>query len=245
MGFIWRGDPALIHLRDLLRAGEIGEVREIRSASLLAVPVLPMNWMYEAGTGGGTLAQHGSHVFDWARWLIGADIAEVHGTLAHDVRSAPDAGHVHDLGEALGGVLPAQERGRFRPVLTDSGYDVRARFADGVRGTFWEAWHQAGPHDDHVLVHGEKGALEWRGSGGLTLHRVGAEPLALPLPGTAASGRAAGMERWSDLTHRFIGGIRKGTSRPEHATFDDGWQAAAVVGAVRRSDASGQWEKVA
>ncbi|CAO5179460.1 Gfo/Idh/MocA family oxidoreductase [Frankia sp. AiPs1] len=244
-GFIWRGDPALLRLRELLGMGAIGRCLEIHTACMLPVPALPMNWMYDRDLGGGALTQHGCHAIDWACWLLDSQIHEVNGRLTHDIRETAAGPRFHDISEAFAWSPGANgEAPRNLPVSAETGYDFTAIFANGVHGRFWEAWHRAGPYEDHVIVYGDTGTLEWRGALGLQLHRIGREPVTLPLDGGLASGRLEGMRRWRELTGRFIAAVQ-GDCDPDLPTLDDGWHACAVVDAVHRSQVSRSWETVA
>ncbi|MEU7755581.1 Gfo/Idh/MocA family oxidoreductase [Micromonospora sp. NPDC049171] len=249
-GFIWRNDPALVELRRLLREGAIGPVLEVHSTGALGVPVLPMTWMYEAGDGGGALAQHGSHVIDRARWLVGAEVTAVCGRLHHDVKEAVVAADFHDITDAF--AWARQHHGTTvdaprAPVRADTGYDFVATFDSGVRARFWEAWHLAGPAEDEVVVFGETGTLRWRGASGLTLHRIGAAPEVRDVDRAAGSGantpREIGLARWGELAAAFVAAIN-GAADTGHPTLTDGWRVAAISDAVRRSHHSGRWEEV-
>jgi predicted dehydrogenase len=261
-GFIWRGDPALVRMRALLAEGAIGRVAELHSTCALGVPVLPMNWMYDRDQGGGALAQHGSHVIDRARWLLGQDIVEVNGGLAHDVLSAPDAGRFHNVMDVFAWPRKAAagSGGHARePVTADTGYDFRALFADGTRGRFWEAWHFTGSAEDQIVAYGDQGTLEWRGTDGLRLHRLNGPAERIEGHQAAGSGartpREVGEQRWRELAGRFISAIRDSpaaagtplTAEPcaDYPTLDDGWRVAAISDAVRTSHESGRWEKTA
>jgi len=246
-GFIWRGDPALIRMRDLLRAGAIGPILEIHSTCALGVPPLPMTWMYEAERGGGALAQHGSHVVDRARWLVGGDFTEAQGRLHHDLKEATDAGGFSDITEAFAWAREhAGVKGPTSAVSADTGYDFTAVLSNGVRALFWEAWHLGGPAEDEVVVFGENGTLSWRGNGGLTLYRprTAPEQLADAAAGSGANTpREVGLTRWAGLAAAFTRAIQ-GDETAEHPTLVDGWQVAAVSDAVRRSSISGSRETV-
>jgi predicted dehydrogenase len=250
-GFIWRSDPALERMRAMAAEGAIGRLVEIHSVCPLGVPQLPMTWMYEAASGGGALAQHGSHVIDRARWLVGSEITRVCGRLAHDIGEAPDAGRFHDITEAFAWAREHAGRsydGPVSPVSADTGYEFSAEFGSGVRARFWEAWHLPGSVDDAVTIFGSAGCLEWRGTGGLRLHRPWQETEILNFAGAAGSGAATpreiGLAKWARLAGRFVEAIRNGADTG-HPTIEDGWRVAAVSDAVRRSSASGGWEDVA
>jgi predicted dehydrogenase len=254
-------------MREMIANGAIGRIAELHSTCALGVPVMPMNWMYDRDHGGGALAQHGSHVIDRARWLLGEDIVAVNGGLAHDVTEAVDAGRFHNIMDVFGHAHKAaagpsedgRRMGARHAVTADTGYDFRAVFAGGARARFWEAWHFAGPAEDHVVAYGEGGVLEWRGAGGLWLYRLirPAEPI--DVAEAAGSGahtpRAIGERRWRELAGRFIAAVgdpapAAGTTGAEAATvpgidyptLDDGWRVAAISDAVRTSHETGRWE---
>ncbi|MBB5825920.1 Gfo/Idh/MocA family protein [Micromonospora carbonacea] len=250
-GFIWRDDPGLLRMRELLTEGAIGRLVEIHSTCPLGVPQLPATWMYQADEGGGALAQHGSHVIDRARWLVGAEIDRVRGRLAYDVDDAAAPRRFHDITEAFAWARDNDGRTSDAPrvpVTADTGYDFSADFDNGVRARFWEAWHLLGPVEDEVSLYGEDGALQWRGAAGLWLSRPGAQPTRVEVPETVASGantpREVGLRKWAALAGRFVEAILTGVENG-HPTIVDAWQVAAVSDAVRRSHRSGGWEKVA
>ncbi len=249
-GFIWRLDPSLACLREELRSGTIGTIREIQSTCALGVPVLPHNWMYEHSHGGGAIMQHGSHVIDRARWLLDSEITKVVGRLHHDVEDAARGPRFHNVRDAFawsmpaagGDGAPAPER---VPVNVDTGYEFLGETASGVRVRFFEAWHLVGRHDDRVVVYGDDGTIEWIGGDGVTLLRPGQEPKTL-FEGSAGSGantpREVGWRLWGQLAGKFVASIH---GEPSDApTLEDGWHVMRIIDAVRRSDASGCWESV-
>lgn len=250
-GFIWRDDPGLLRMRELVADGAIGGLVEIQSTCPLGVPQLPATWMYQADEGGGALAQHGSHVIDRARWLVGAEVERVRGRLAHDLTDAAAPQRFHDVTDAF--AWAREHDGRTAdaprtPVTADTGYEFSADFDNGVRARFWEAWHLPGPVEDEVTLFGEDGALQWRGPAGLWLSRPGGGPVRVEVPETAASGantpREVGLRKWATLAGRFVEAIATGVHNG-HPTIVDAWQVAAISDAVRRSHRSGGWEKVA
>lgn len=250
-GFIWRDDPGLLRVRELLAEGVIGRLVEIQSTCPLGVPQLPATWMYQADEGGGALAQHGSHVIDRARWLVGAEVERVRGRLAFDLDDAAAPRRFHDITDAFAWARDNDGRTAAAPrvpVTADTGYEFSADFDNGVRARFWEAWHLAGPVDDEVTLYGEDGALQWRGPAGLWLSRRGTQPVRVEVAETAASGadtpREVGLRKWAALAERFVEAITTGVHNG-HPTVVDAWQVAAVSDAVRRSHRSGGWEKVA
>lgn len=249
-GFIWRDDPGLLRVRELVAEGAIGNLVEIQCNCPLGVPPLPSTWMYQANEGGGALAQHGSHVIDRVRWLVGAEIVRVRGRLHHDLADAAAPRRFHDITEAFAWARTADgdaDAPRV-PVTADTGYEFSADFDNGVRARLWEAWHLPGPVDDEMVLYGQRGALHWRGAAGVWLDRAGQPPIQIEVPGSAASGantpREVGLRKWAALAQRFVESINTG-AHCGHPTIWDAWQVAAISEAVHRSHRSGNWEKVA
>ena len=249
-GFIWRLDASLACLREELRRGTIGPIREVHSTCALGVPVLPYNWMYERSHGGGSLMQHGSHVIDRVRWLLDSEITKVVGRLHHDVQDAARGPEFHNVRDAFAwSMRPAGGDGQSGaarvPVDVDSGYEFSGETAGGIRVRFWEAWHLLGRHDDRIVVYGDDGTIEWTGGVGVSLLRHRREPESL-FEGSAGSGantpQETGLRLWGQLAGKFVASIH---GEPSDApTLEDGWQVMRVIDAVRRSDASGGWESV-
>jgi predicted dehydrogenase len=85
VGFNYRRVPALAMARDLIAAGRLGTVRQVRVSYLqdwLVDDSAPMTWrMRKEAAGSGALGDLGSHAVDQVRYLLGADIASVNGLL--------------------------------------------------------------------------------------------------------------------------------------------------------------------
>jgi predicted dehydrogenase len=248
-GFIWRGDPALKDMRELIRAGSIGRVLDVRSTCALGAPLMAWNWIHDRASGGGGLMQHGTHVIDRVRWLTHAEITAVCGRLLHDVSTAPVGPDFHNTldvfawaRENQGRPLDDLER---REVTADVGYEFLAELSIGARASFWESTHLCGPAEDEVVVAGEEGALVWSGTAGLRRHAPGREPEQVPTPTASGSGartpHAVGLQRWHELAAALIESVRAGENG-DHPTLADGWQVARVVDAVMRSHESRGWE---
>ena len=80
--FNYRFVPAVRLARDLIRDGELGEIRHFRARYLqdwLADPNAPVTWRLRSDSAGsGSLGDLGSHIIDLARFLVG-EIVEVAG----------------------------------------------------------------------------------------------------------------------------------------------------------------------
>jgi len=95
-GFNWRLTPAVLMARKLIEDGTIGEVRSFRGEWLadFGGPELPMTWRFQRATAGsGALGDLGTHVIDWARFLVGeiTDVVSLSRTYTTQ-RALPDGG---------------------------------------------------------------------------------------------------------------------------------------------------------
>jgi predicted dehydrogenase len=250
-GFIWRGDPGLARMRELIRDGRVGRVREIHSTCALGAPLMAMNWIYDEAAGGGGLMQHGTHVIDRVRWVLDAELTSLCGRLSHDVGTAPAGPDFHHTMDAF--TWARENHGRDlsdlpqAEVTADVGYDFLAELDNGVRARLWESTHLAGPAEEQLTVLGDRGALTWGGTDGLSFRAPGGAAESIAVDGTAGSGAATrhevGLQRWERLATAFLTTVRTGIPQ-DHPNLEDGWQVARIVDAVKRSHTTRRWETV-
>ncbi len=69
--FMWRHQPRSLELRKLVRRGEIGELRLIRSS--FSFPITPGDWRLDASRGGGALWDVGCYGVSTARFFAGSE----------------------------------------------------------------------------------------------------------------------------------------------------------------------------
>jgi predicted dehydrogenase len=153
----YRCCPAMTLARQIIAAGELGEIRHFRATYLqdwLIDPSLPMNWRLRKETAGtGALGDLGSHIVDLGRFLVG-EIAEVVGTMKTFVAERPGGGSSSGLSATAG-------KGT-ENVTVDDATLFLARFAGGALGTF-EATRMAPGRKNfnRVEVNGSRGSLVW------------------------------------------------------------------------------------
>jgi predicted dehydrogenase len=256
-GFVWRNDPAVLRLRNLIAEHAVGDVVEIHARCALGAPILPMTWMYEAEAGGGSLMQHGGHVIDRIRWITGQEFAEVSGELLRDIKEAEVGPRFHNVMEAFawgGKRLAELAQGAdplpTAPVTADTGYSFRATMAGGIRVSLWELWHGVGTHPDVVEIVGTRGTLVWSGAGGLHVVRPRQAPEPIAVEGSTEAGggdmkslEAQGARMWRRLVDAFVADVR-GEPHEPYPTMRDAWRVQQVIDAVGRSDESRSWVAV-
>ncbi|WP_234410809.1 Gfo/Idh/MocA family protein [Nocardioides terrigena] len=101
VGFNYRRVPALALARELIAAGRLGEVREVRAAYLqdwLVDADAPMAWrLRKEEAGSGALGDLGSHVVDQVQFLLGDTVSWASGHLRTFVTSRPGESGPEDV----------------------------------------------------------------------------------------------------------------------------------------------------
>jgi predicted dehydrogenase len=101
VGFNYRRVPALALARELIAAGRLGEVREVRAAYLqdwLVDSEAPMAWrLRKEEAGSGALGDLGSHVVDQVQFLLGDTVSWASGHLRTFVTSRPGESGPEDV----------------------------------------------------------------------------------------------------------------------------------------------------
>jgi predicted dehydrogenase len=242
--FNYRFVPAVRLAREMLEAGELGDIHHFRASYLqdwLADPQAPASWRLDAGeAGSGALGDLGAHIIDLGRYLVG-EIASV-GALTRTF-------------------VPERPGGR---VTVDDAFEAFVEFEGGAVGTL----------EASRFCPGRKNAMSWevngsKGSIRFELERI--NELSLHLEGSRPGSRAQGfrtvlvteadhtfLEHWwppghvigwehtfVHELHHFLTAVRDGGRvGPHGADFEDGYRAAEVCDAIARSAASGHREAV-
>jgi predicted dehydrogenase len=257
--FNYRFVPAIQYAKNLIDAGEIGEIRHFRGTYLqdwLVDPDAPWSWRNdEEMAGSGALGDLGSHTVDLARFLVG-DVERVCGHLKTFVDERPIEGEDET-----------------RPVTVDDAYSAQAEFENGAMGTF-EASRFATGHknDNRIEIHGSEGSLRFslERLNELELHREGDRGYETILVTEENDpyidhwwppGHVIGWEHtFVHENYEFLSAVAGETptaSRSESDAaagendgeftpgFEEGYAAQEVLDAIARSDEFGEWVEVA
>jgi len=240
--FNYRFVPAVRLARQMLEAGEIGEVRHFRASYLqdwLTDPLAPWTWRLDAGAAGsGALGDLGTHVIDLARYLVG---------------------EISAVSAATRRFVPERPGGR---VTVDDAFASIVEFEGTALGTI-EATRYA---------NGRKNALTWeingsKGSLAFDLERLN-ELQVFRADGDRARGfrnvlvSEADHPFWGwwwppghiigwehtfvhEITHLLQAIAEDGEVGPYGATFEDGYRAAEVCDAIVRAAETGRRQEVA
>ena len=248
VGFTYRRVPAVTLARDLVQAGEIGEVRQTRAVYLqdwLSDENAPLTWrMDRAVAGSGALGDIGAHIVDAVQFVTGQQLTGVSGTTRTFVTERP----VLETSVGLSGTA-GDRRG---PVTVDDAALFFGSLSGGGLATF-EATRMAP---------GRKNALRFEISGTEGAVAFDLEDLNTLQFFRFADGRTAGFRRilvtepdhpyagawWPPghvlgyehaFSHQVVDLVRAlGTGEQPHPSFAEGLQVQRVLDAVERSAAA-------
>lgn len=155
VNFNYRTCPALALAQQMIKAGEIGEVRHFRATYLqdwLVDPSFPMNWRLRKDVAGsGAHGDLNSHLVDLGRYLVG-EIREVVGLLKTFITERPAEGRSAGLTATAG-------EGTEKVTVDDASLFL-ARFAGGAIGTFEATRLAPGRKNfNRIEINGSRGSL--------------------------------------------------------------------------------------
>lgn len=242
--FNYRFVPAVRLAREMIEAGELGEIRHFRGRYLqefINDPEFPMIWRLEKDVAGsGALGDLGAHVIDLGRFLVG-EVSAVSATARTFIPDRP------------GG-----------KVTVDDAFESVVEFESGAIGTL----------EASRFCPGRKNGLAWeingsKGSIAFELERF--NELQVFFPGSEPGAEAQGFRTvlvseaehpfWShwwppghmigwehtfvhEIHHLLTAIVEDGDVAPYGATFEDGYRAAEICDAILRSSDSGSREQL-
>ncbi|MEO0530092.1 MAG: Gfo/Idh/MocA family oxidoreductase [Planctomycetota bacterium] len=258
VNFCYRRAPAVALAKQMVEAGEIGEVRQWRGTYLqdwLFDPDAPYSWRLDKKiAGSGAHGDLNAHAIDLARYITGDEITDVVGDMRTFVKERP---HPDGSGSGIGS--GGATKAGTGEVTVDDAAIFLARFAGGAIGTF-EATRMATGRKNYnrFEVNGSRGTLAWNFEDMNVLEFYSAndpvgqqgfrqilatEPSHPYLHAWWPPGHILGYE------HGFVNGVfdlckaieSGGEVAPD---FKDGAQCVAVLEAVEASVESGSWQSV-
>lgn len=251
--------PAILQLRHLLAAGELGDIIHVNGSYMQdwLFKETDYNWRLLPQEGGKlrAVADIGTHWMDTVSFLLNAPIRSVFADLAtwHKTRRRP-------LGEVETFARPdARRKYATYPVKTEDFASVLLEFANGARGNLAVSQVASGRKNSiRIEIYGSRQAAWWFSENPEILHlgnRDGANQVAIR--GTpffsAASGYsdypAGHVEGFPDtfkmLFRSVYSAIAQGVSPASlFATAADGHQEVAVCEAILKSHQTKRWIRV-
>jgi predicted dehydrogenase len=264
IGYNYRHVPAVERVRELIAAGELGRITNVRAVFLNSYASDPrgaLSWRFRRDlAGSGALGDLLSHVVDLMQYVV-APITEVTGrlTAVHARRPVAPAGGTH-FAVVQDGERPAE----LGDVENDDYAAALVRFAgpagaDGAVGTLEASRVAVGPQCGLSFeIYGTDGSAAWNfermSEFRLCLSRGGPDHGYTTVLGNAALGDYAAFQpgpghnmSYDDLkvieAKKFLVAVGGGEQR--NSTIEDAHADAEVLAAVAASAADGAWHPVA
>lgn len=157
VGFTYVHNPIQTYVRELLDAGEIGDVVQFRTArdqDIMADPSLPFSWRHDRALAGpGALGDNGVHAFSMSQMLVG-DITELCALADTFIKERPVASG------GSGYAATVDSSGATRRVENDDAVVILVRYASGASGIIESSrigtGRKAGPQYE---LQGSKGTI--------------------------------------------------------------------------------------
>jgi predicted dehydrogenase len=246
VGFNYLCNPIFGLAREMIAAGELGEIRGYRglhAEDYMADPLSPFTFRHDPA-GGGALADLGSHALATAEFLLGpaaGSITRVMGDCVTVITERPDG------------------KGGIRPVQVDDIGRAFLRFENGATGSVEGNWVATGRTMQHDFeIFGTKGALAFtqqrfnelhffstsdsRGRKGFRRIEAGPEHAPYGLF-CVAPGHQLGF---NDLKAIEVAGYLEAIAgrRPEPFNFRAGLRIQTLVEAIHDSSRASTWREV-
>lgn len=245
VAFNYRFVPALRYAKELIEAGELGEIHHVRGQYLqdwLLDPEAAWSWRNdESVAGSGALGDLGAHTIDLIRFLAGertGPITAVSGQLQTFVDERPVEG--------------SDER---KPVTVDDAYTAQVAFENGATGTLEASRCSAGSKNDHTIeIDGSKGSIRF------SLERLnelevlrsdarGYETILITdeddpyIDHWWPPGHIIGWEHtFVHENAEFLTAAANG--EPFSPSFEEGYLVQELLDAIQRSDHRGEWIEI-
>ncbi|MDF2992849.1 MAG: putative dehydrogenase [Microbacterium sp.] len=158
VGFTYRRVPAATFARDLVAAGRLGEIRQVRAEYLqdwLSDAEAPLTWRLDKDrAGSGSLGDIGAHAVDLTEFITGQRVSRVSGVLETIVTERPVLASSSGLSGSAG-----TERG---PVTVDDVALFAGRLEKGALASFEATRFRTGRKNAlRIEVSGSLGALSF------------------------------------------------------------------------------------
>ena len=250
----YRFAPAIAYAKKLIEEGKLGKIRHFRGTYLqdwINDPAVPLVWRLDKKiAGSGAHGDLNAHLIDTARFLIGAEFAEVSGMSETFIKKRP---LLADTEGGLSGFKSSEEMG---DVTVDDVTAFLARFDNGATGTFESTRLAPGRKNyKNWEINGEKGSIAFN------LERLNEIEIFLTdapqeLQGFVKLLATESFFPYMDAywpvahilgyEHTFVNMIKVlmdaiGNGTPFTPDFQDGYRNQAVLDAVEKSAASKQW----
>ena len=251
----FRYTPSVLHARQLVANGAIGEPVEVECMSHFNLErEIPFGWSHRREEGGGRLNNNFTHTLSIVASVVGDRILSVIGDLRDDLGKAPIVEGVHNFATRRDFIPqdlndPSLKWGESN---VEWSYTVLARIesrlaANPVSVLFKHGGLVPRFHEDHIVLYGTEGAIYLKGhygSGPLFLWSKGKTWQEMPLPQEIADAvpkvKGETEQCWHYLAREFVRDIQGELVAP-YPTFREGSQYQQIIDLIRTND---NWTEV-
>lgn len=256
VGFSYLRNPGVELAKQLIEAGEIGEVVSFTGTfaiDAMTDPLAPFTWRQErAKAGTGALGDVGAHVIAFARHLVGP-IEKVVGLAKTSIPKRPLPSGNFGYGES------ANENAPQREVENDDVSIFLTAFENGAIGSIEASRVSAGrSYDVGFTITGTRGAIRFSQQNMYELQvRLASDPAGTtgfrhvelgpgngdygvlwPVPGVNISIHDLKFFEAKTLLEAIV------NKQPAWPAFREGWEVEKVIDAVDQASATGHWVSV-
>ncbi|GAD79241.1 Gfo/Idh/MocA family protein [Vibrio ezurae] len=242
--------PEIIHAKQLVAEGAIGEPTEVECISHFNLDRhIPFGWSHRTEAGGGRLNNNFTHLLSIVTSVIGENILSISGEVRNDMPKAPVVEGVHNFTERRN-FIPKDVNDpelKWRDCDVEWSYTVLAQLesriptANPVSVLFKHGGLTPRFNEDHIVFHGSKGSIYIKGhygSGPLYLFKNGEwQEVALP---SAIDQQLPDIEcetqrSWTHLATQLVKDV-SGIEVEPYQTFEDGCRYQLIIDLIRKND---------
>ena len=243
--------PEIMHAKQLVADGAIGEPLEVESISHFNLErYIPFGWSHRKDAGGGRLNNNFTHVLSIVTSVIGEKILAVSGEVRNDMRVAPVVEGVHNF-KTRREFIPDNVNDpdlEWRETDVEWSYTVLAQLESRypAKSPVSVLCKHGGMHprfnEDHIAFYGSEGAIYIKGhygSGPLYLYEGGRGWREISLPDEIAASvpdiEDDTQRNWTYLVREFVKDIN-GVPVAPYQTFKEGSLYQQIIDVIRRND---------
>ncbi|MGB1249530.1 MAG: Gfo/Idh/MocA family protein [Candidatus Promineifilaceae bacterium] len=247
----YRYMPHILHAKELVAQGVIGEPQEVECISHFNLnPLIPFGWSHRLDAGGGRLNNNFTHKLSIVLHVLDGTVETISGSVRSDMDRAPVVAGVHNFKKRRDFAPKSADDPNLEWAASDAewSYTVLAQIdapqavRQPVSALFKHSGLQPRFNKDHIVFYGSDAAIYIEGhygKGPLYLRIRNGAWQSLPLPAHIADTQpriADDTQRnWTILAQKFVADIR-GTDNTTYQTFHDGWVYQEMIEAVRTSN---------
>lgn len=258
-GFSYRFAPAVASIKNMIRAGQLGQIFHFRAAyqqDWIVDPEFPLVWrLQKEHAGSGALGDIGAHIIDMCHNLVGP-IEQVAATTQTFITERP----IPESDTGIDKTKRAAKKARKGKVTVDDAAIVLARIkGSNTLATFEATRFAPGRRNHHVFeIYGSKGSVVWdlEHMNFFQYYNNGdpGQAQGFRLVNATDPGHPYANAWWPPahiigyehlFTHEFYDFFTQLTkTNVTYPTFHDGLACQAVLDAVARAAKTKKWEKV-